>query len=47
MLTVIVILTGNICVVFTCIVTITGRSICSVNRYYDENDKNGEVYMQC
>ena len=28
----------------TVIVTITGRSICSVNSYFDNN---GEVYMQC
>ena len=28
-------------------VTITGRSICSVIRYCDNNDNNGEVYMQC
>jgi hypothetical protein len=28
-------------------VTITGKYICSVNRYYDKNDQNGEVYMQC
>jgi hypothetical protein len=28
------------------IVTITGRSICSVNSYCDKNDNNGEVYMQ-
>jgi hypothetical protein len=29
------------------IVTITGRSICSVNRYCDYNGNEGEVYMQC
>jgi hypothetical protein len=28
-------------------VTITGRTICSVNRYCDNNGNNGEVYMQC
>jgi hypothetical protein len=28
----------------TVIVTIAGRSICSVNSYCDNN---GEVYMQC
>jgi len=28
------------------IMTITGRSICSVNSYYDKNDNNGEVCMQ-
>jgi len=28
-------------------VSITEMYICSVNRYYDKNDKNGEVYMQC
>jgi hypothetical protein len=30
--------------VFAVIVTITGRSICSVSTYCDNN---GEVYMQC
>jgi len=29
---------------FAVIVTITGRSICSVNTYFDNN---GEIYMQC
>ena len=26
-------------------VTLTGRSICSVSSYCDNNDNNGEVYM--
>jgi hypothetical protein len=26
-------------------VTITGRSICSVSSYCDNNDNNGELYM--
>jgi hypothetical protein len=30
--------------VLTVIVTIAGRSMCSVNSY---GDNNGEVYMQC
>jgi hypothetical protein len=29
------------------IMTITGRSICSVNSYSDNNDNNGEVYVHC
>ena len=27
-------------------VTITGRSICSVSSYCNNNDNDGEVYMQ-
>jgi hypothetical protein len=27
------------------IMTITGRSVCSANSYFDNNDNNGEVYM--
>ena len=27
------------------IMTITGRSMCSVNSYSDNNDNNAEVYM--
>ena len=41
-LTVIVIIKGGLYVVLTVSVAITGRSICSVNRY---SDNNGEVYM--
>jgi len=33
--------------VIVTIMTITGRYICSVIKYRDKNDKNGEVYMQC
>jgi hypothetical protein len=29
------------------IVTITGRSVCSVHRYCDNNGNNGDVYLQC
>jgi hypothetical protein len=29
------------------IVTITGKSICSVNGYCNNNGNNGEVYMHC
>jgi hypothetical protein len=31
----------------TVIVTITGRSMCSISSYCDNNDNNGEVYVQC
>ena len=27
--------------------TITGRSICSVNSYCDNDDNNGEIYTHC
>ena len=30
----------------TVIVIITGKSICSVGSYCDNNDNNGEVYKQ-
>jgi hypothetical protein len=43
-LTVIVTITGGLYAMLTVIETITGRSICSVNSYCDNN---GEVYMQC
>ena len=43
-LTVIVTITGDLYVVLTVIVIITGRSICSVNRYCENN---GDIYMQC
>ena len=42
MFTVIVIITGDLYVVLTVIVTITGRSLCSVKIYCDNN---GEIYM--
>jgi hypothetical protein len=29
------------------VVTITGRFVCSVNRYCDNNGNNAEVYMHC
>jgi hypothetical protein len=32
--------------VLTVIVTITGRSMCNVSRYCDNNDNNGKVYKQ-
>ena len=35
---------GGICVVLIVIEIITGRYICSVGRYWDNN---GEVCMQC
>ena len=44
MLTFIVIITGDIYAVLTVIVTITGRFICSVKRY---SENNGDIYMQC
>jgi hypothetical protein len=28
-------------------VTITGRFICRANSYFDNNDNNREVYVQC
>ena len=31
----------------TVIVTITGKYMCSVTSYCDNNDNNGEVYMKC
>ena len=31
----------------TVIVTITWKTICSISIYCDNNDNNGEVYMQC
>ena len=42
MLTVIVTITGDLYVVLIVMVTITGRYICSVNSYWDNN---WEVYM--
>jgi hypothetical protein len=33
--------------VIACIVTITGRYICSASSYCDNNDNNVEVYRQC
>ena len=33
--------------VIVTVMTITGRSISSVNSYCDSNDNNLEVYMQC
>jgi hypothetical protein len=63
--TVIVTITGGICAVLTVIatqMTITGRSIgsvniycdingeiyiCSISSYCDNNDKKGEVYIEC
>jgi hypothetical protein len=38
---------GGICVVLIVTVIITGRNICSVNRYCDNNGNNKEVCMQC
>ena len=32
--------------VIVTIMTITGRFICSANSYCDNNDNNGDVYMQ-
>ena len=46
-LTFIVTITGRFICRLTVIVTINGRYICSANSYYDNNDNNGEVYMQC
>ena len=42
MLTVIVKITGKLNAVLTVIVTITGRYICSVNSFCDNN---GDIYM--
>jgi hypothetical protein len=39
-------ITGGLYVVLIVIVTITGRSICSVNSYCDKNDNDGQVCMQ-
>jgi hypothetical protein len=43
-LTVIVTIRVGLFAVFTVIMTITGRFICSANSYCD---KNGEIYVQC
>ena len=50
MLTVILIITGGICALLAVIVTImtiTGRSMCSVNSYCDNNDNNEDVNILC
>jgi hypothetical protein len=49
-LTVIVIITRDLNVLLTVIVTImtiTGRSICSANSYRENNCNNRAVYVQC
>jgi hypothetical protein len=45
-LTIIVTL-GGICVVLIVFVIITGRYICSVSIYCDNNGNNGDVYRKC